>query len=190
MVRLNPLWLSLSNLFIYLFLTNLSRQNLPQSLKFLRPCVVHNFQAFPRNSNLTSYFSRAILNVTQGEEMDRIEQKYFGSISDDHYQDQSDTSYDTPSLTTHSFAGLFMITGFFTLLALLASESHIWKKPVMLAKTCSQKFLFSLRSIKSSQTLNDYIPRAHIGSTDEANKSHPENSSTASTCQSHETLPM
>ncbi|KAI9117305.1 hypothetical protein K1719_011471 [Acacia pycnantha] len=36
---------------------------------------------------------------------------------------------------------LFMVIGILSLLALLISESYIWRKPVMLAKTYSQQFL-------------------------------------------------
>ncbi|KAK4257634.1 hypothetical protein QN277_007197 [Acacia crassicarpa] len=102
--------------------------------------------AFSKGSNLTSYFSRAILNVSEGEEMDRIERKYFGSNYDIKGQDlSSDASSDnnnaSASLTAYSFAGLFMVIGVLSLLALLVSQSRVWKKPVKVARTCSQQLL-------------------------------------------------
>ncbi|KAI9117316.1 hypothetical protein K1719_011482 [Acacia pycnantha] len=102
--------------------------------------------AFSKGSNLTSYFSRAILNVSESEEMDQIEQKYFGSNNDIEGQDlSSDASSDnnnaSASLTAYSFAGLFMVIGMLSLLALLVSESRVWKKPIKLARTVSQQLL-------------------------------------------------
>ncbi|KAI4353688.1 hypothetical protein L6164_002619 [Bauhinia variegata] len=104
--------------------------------------------AFPQGSNLTSYFSRAILNVTEGPTMDMIEEKYFGINHDDLQDQYGQISSETPSLTTQSFAGLFIITGSLILLALLASESCIWQRPVMVAKTLSKKYLVSSSSKK------------------------------------------
>ncbi|KAI4344370.1 hypothetical protein L6164_011604 [Bauhinia variegata] len=101
--------------------------------------------AFPRNSNLTSYFSRAILNVTESDIMDEIEHKYFGK--DDGVQDQSGSiSSDTPSLTSRSFAGLFLITGIATLLALAISESVTLQKPILMARHYSQRYFGNWRS--------------------------------------------
>ncbi|MED6185691.1 hypothetical protein PIB30_059551 [Stylosanthes scabra] len=125
--------------------------------------------AFPINSNLTSYFSRAILNVTQNDSfMQPIERQYFGSsdydFEDDSYELLStSTSSDTPSLNSESFAGLFLITGVATFLALVVSESNIWRKPVTLAKVYSQRFLFSPSWTKSKQSMDD-------GSTNKGNK--------------------
>ncbi|KAI4353714.1 hypothetical protein L6164_002645 [Bauhinia variegata] len=109
--------------------------------------------AFPLGSNLTSYFSRAILNVTQGPIMDEIEDKYFGNNQDD-LQDQYDQiSEETPSLTTQSFAGLFIITGSLIILALLVSERCVWQRPVMLAKSLSQRISSSSAKINPSLPL-------------------------------------
>lgn len=103
------------------------------------------FQAFPKNSNLTNHFSRAILNLTESALMDDIEGKYFGE------QDPSvEISSASPtSLTFHSFAGLFLITGISTLLALLVSETVIWQRPILMAKAYSQKYL--LRTSPSTE---------------------------------------
>lgn len=50
-----------------------------------------------------------------------IEKNYFGPGYTSQYAGE-DLSRDSPSLTTYSFAGLFTITAFLTLLALICSE--------------------------------------------------------------------
>ncbi|XP_028773669.1 glutamate receptor 2.9-like [Neltuma alba] len=109
--------------------------------------------AFPKGSNLTSYFSRAILNVRESGEVDKIEEKYFGS-NHENYEGQglSTSSSDNASsnLTTYSFAGLFMVIGILSLLALAVSESHIWQKPVILARTYSRQLLMSWSFTRTS----------------------------------------
>ncbi|XP_054820762.1 glutamate receptor 2.7-like [Prosopis cineraria] len=110
--------------------------------------------AFPMGSNLTAYFSRAILNVRESEEMDKIEQKYFGRNHED-YEGQGLSTSSSPddassSLTTYSFAGLFMAIGILSLLALTVSESHIWQKPVMLANSYSRRLLISWNFARTS----------------------------------------
>ncbi|XP_028773665.1 glutamate receptor 2.9-like [Neltuma alba] len=74
-----------------------------------KPGTAMRDMAFPKGSNLTSYFSRAILNVRESEEMDRIEQEYFGS-NDIHKEGKEDISNNAsannanPSLSAYSFA--------------------------------------------------------------------------------------
>ncbi|KAJ7979515.1 Glutamate receptor-like protein [Quillaja saponaria] len=113
--------------------------------------------AFPYNSSLTSFFSRAILNVTQSDVMDRIEKKYFGSnnwvLQAQDVPGQFSSDSPTPSLTAHCFAGLFMLTGIATFLALLVSESFIWKKPIVMANNYRQR----------------YLDKRQVGSIDEGN---------------------
>ncbi|XP_027333832.1 glutamate receptor 2.8-like [Abrus precatorius] len=98
--------------------------------------------AFPLNSNLTAHFSRAILNVTESDLMNKIEQKYFGTNDIGGQDESTQMSSSTPSLTIHSFAGLFVITSIATLLTLLVSETVIWQRPILMAKAYSQKILF------------------------------------------------
>ncbi|XVE71773.1 hypothetical protein DITRI_Ditri10aG0178700 [Diplodiscus trichospermus] len=89
---------------------------------------------FPIGSDLVSNVSRAILNFTQGKYMTAIKKKYFGKISID--QDQSGAiSSSSPSLTSQSFAGLFIIVGLVVLLALVVSENSILRRLV-------QKYIF------------------------------------------------
>ncbi|KAF7806605.1 glutamate receptor 2.9-like [Senna tora] len=136
--------------------------------------------AFPTGSKLTSYFSRAILNVTENKEiMDEIERKYFGNNDDDELEDHwNSSSDDTPSFTTYSFAGLFMVVGVLAILGVLVSESIImWRKYVMLAKTYGQRILLSRTSrnvtqpsVESSRNKSGDI----VGSADiEPNIIHP-----------------
>ncbi|XP_054820200.1 glutamate receptor 2.7-like isoform X2 [Prosopis cineraria] len=96
--------------------------------------------AFCKNSTLTSYFSQAILNVSESKEMDCIEDRYFNTCEDDGISSSS-SDVDSPSLTAYSFAGLFVVFGILSLLALLISEHHFWRRHVMLMKMHSQKFL-------------------------------------------------
>ncbi|KAI4353753.1 hypothetical protein L6164_002682 [Bauhinia variegata] len=125
--------------------------------------------AFPLGSNLTSYFSRAILNVTESPTMNRIEEKYFGDNHDDLQDQFNQISSETPSLTVQSFTGPFIITGSLVLLALLVSESHIWKRPVMLAKTFSKKYLFYKSDKKANPSEDGPAIGGDAGSTNQGN---------------------
>ncbi|KAK7388461.1 hypothetical protein VNO78_23277 [Psophocarpus tetragonolobus] len=89
--------------------------------------------AFPLNSNLTSHFSRAILNVTESDLMNKIEETYFGK-NDIGEEASATIPSATLSLNFHSFAGLFLITGVSTLLVLLVSETVIWQRLILKAK--------------------------------------------------------
>ncbi|KAJ4957784.1 hypothetical protein NE237_024895 [Protea cynaroides] len=70
---------------------------------------------FPRGSPLVADVSRAVLYVTEGDKMTRIEQAWFGQDNCPGTTDQV-SSY---SLTLDSFGGLFIITGTASLLALV-----------------------------------------------------------------------
>ncbi|KAI4335463.1 hypothetical protein L6164_014107 [Bauhinia variegata] len=78
--------------------------------------------AFPLKSPLVSYFSRAILNVTEdSDKFERIKNKYFSFSSRFTCEEDQSASItlDSPSLTVYSFAGLFVITGATSLLSLV-----------------------------------------------------------------------
>ena len=82
--------------------------------------------------------------MTESDLMKEIEEKYFGKNDDIGGEETStEISSATLSLNFHSFAGLFLITGISTLLALLVSETVIWQRAILIAKAYSQKFLFS-----------------------------------------------
>lgn len=53
--------------------------------------------------------------------MQRIEKRYF-DVGNTSYYDAEDVSQEDPRFTSYSFAGLFIIAAFFTLLALVCSE--------------------------------------------------------------------
>ncbi|XP_072978881.1 glutamate receptor 2.8-like [Typha angustifolia] len=72
--------------------------------------------AFPKGSSLVSDLSRAILNITEGDEMSEIERKWFGDQSSCSSQDDPLTSN---SLSIESFWGLFLITGTASILCVL-----------------------------------------------------------------------
>ncbi|KAL2338593.1 hypothetical protein Fmac_013039 [Flemingia macrophylla] len=98
--------------------------------------------ALKKNSNLTAYFSRAILQVTESDLMNDIEEKYFGKNGVGAEDTSAEMSSVPLSLTFHSFAGLFLITGIATFFALLVSEAVIWQKPILMAKALSERYLF------------------------------------------------
>ena len=71
-------------------------------------CYYTEKQVFPRGSPLLQDLSRAVLSVTEGDEMTRIERKWLG---DSDTCTSSSTSVSSSSLGFRSFAGLFIITG-------------------------------------------------------------------------------
>ncbi|KAF8084042.1 hypothetical protein N665_0736s0003 [Sinapis alba] len=119
---------------------------------------------FPRNSPLTDDVSRAILNVTEGDEMQHIEDKWFKKQSD--CPDQS-TILSSHHLSVNSFWGLFLIAGLASILALLIfvanflhehrhklfqdSEKSLWKKSVFLLR------IFDEKDIKSHTFKNSVV---------------------------------
>ncbi|KAL6345761.1 hypothetical protein AAG906_017506 [Vitis piasezkii] len=73
--------------------------------------------AFPRGSPLVQDVSRAVLNVTEGDEMVKIEKEWFGkktSCSDDN-----GSSISSNNISLDSFWGLFLIAGVTSSLALI-----------------------------------------------------------------------
>ncbi|XP_074365279.1 glutamate receptor 2.5-like [Apium graveolens] len=78
--------------------------------------------AFRTGSPLLKPISKAILEVTENETIRNIEKRYFGEgYISELYQDK-DISGNGSSLTAYSFVGLFTVTAFLTLLAVICSE--------------------------------------------------------------------
>ncbi|RDX88934.1 Glutamate receptor 2.7, partial [Mucuna pruriens] len=80
--------------------------------------------AFPQNSPLVPYLSRAIINVIENKTtFDGIKKKYFSNdvISEDV---STSMAFGSPNLTLKSFGGLFIITLFSSLLPLTV---HLFK---------------------------------------------------------------
>ncbi|XP_020676585.1 glutamate receptor 2.8 [Dendrobium catenatum] len=73
---------------------------------------------FPKGSSLVSDMSRAILKLTESDEMVEIERRWFGEQSSCLNQGSSSISASN-SLDFNSFYGLFLVTGGASLLALL-----------------------------------------------------------------------
>ncbi|XP_073265988.1 glutamate receptor 2.8-like [Populus alba] len=71
---------------------------------------------FPKGSPLVPDISRAILNVTEGDEMKQIEGAWFGEKST---CPEAGSSISSNSLSLKSFWGLFLIAGLAALLALI-----------------------------------------------------------------------
>ncbi|KAK2656086.1 hypothetical protein Ddye_009138 [Dipteronia dyeriana] len=100
--------------------------------------------AFPKGSRLVSNFSRAILSLIEEGNMSKIETRYFGhEIANLGVASQISPDNDHPRLSTSSLAGLFIIAGFTTLLALVISEGYLLGKPVGLVKQLSKRYLSS-----------------------------------------------
>lgn len=78
-------------------------------------------QAFPKGSPLVPDISRAILNITGGDEINRIEKKWIG---DQSCQNNGGISIQSNTLDLVNFGGLFAIAGFVFILSLLVK---IWQ---------------------------------------------------------------
>ncbi|XP_019160339.1 PREDICTED: glutamate receptor 2.2-like [Ipomoea nil] len=105
--------------------------------------------AFQQNSTLVPFFSRAILKVTQSENMTSIENKNFGtgnSIS----EPLSFISDDKPSLTAYNFGGLFIIIASATIFALFCSETPWGRRMVIFSSQFSQKTLDVVVTVSES----------------------------------------
>ncbi|KAM7252563.1 hypothetical protein ACFE04_008072 [Oxalis oulophora] len=115
--------------------------------------------AFPLNSTLVPHFSRAILNISDGNKMmDDLETKYFGhTLMPSNYQATSTTSSSSP-LTAYNFGGLFIVVGFATLLAVIVSENYIWRMSAGKAKEFSQRIYYSFSSTNRARVANDPTP--------------------------------
>nr|BAK00818.1 predicted protein [Hordeum vulgare subsp. vulgare] len=73
--------------------------------------------AFPKGSPYVTDLSKAILKLTESDEMNMIERKWFGDADDDGAMQDGFTSN---SLSFNSFWGLFLITGATSLLCCVA----------------------------------------------------------------------
>ncbi|KAL9442478.1 hypothetical protein AB3S75_020900 [Citrus x aurantiifolia] len=90
--------------------------------------------AFPKESPLVSYFSKAILLVRENEtKTDEIEKRYFGEKVTSATL-AATISTGSSSLRAFNFGGLFIIAGIATLLATAISERYIWQRPVALIR--------------------------------------------------------
>ncbi|KAK2979243.1 hypothetical protein RJ640_021149 [Escallonia rubra] len=76
--------------------------------------------AFPIDSPLVPDVSRAILSVTEGDKMERIEKAWLGKHGS---YPEATSSLSSSSLSLNSFWGLFLIVGVASSLALLISAS-------------------------------------------------------------------
>ncbi|CAH8264090.1 unnamed protein product [Arabidopsis lyrata] len=129
--------------------------------------------AFPKNSPLTGDVSRAILNVTQGDEMRHIENKWFMRQKD---CPDPKTALSSNRLSLSSFSGLFLIAGIASFLAVLIfvslflyenrhtlcedSEDSIWGKLTSLFRNFDEKDIKS-HTFKTSAVHNVSSPMTH-----------------------------
>ncbi|KAJ8758661.1 hypothetical protein K2173_000382 [Erythroxylum novogranatense] len=126
---------------------------------------------FPKGSPLVSDVSRAILGVTEGETMKKIEEKWFGKEA--NCPDPS-TSLSSNSLGIESFWGLFLIAGVASVLALLvflAMFIHEQWDVIMPAESRSLR----QRSIKLCSNFYNRDLSAHTMRRNEVNDSEFQN---------------
>ncbi|KAF3446141.1 hypothetical protein FNV43_RR11320 [Rhamnella rubrinervis] len=114
--------------------------------------------AFPRGSPLVGDISRAILNVTEGDEMKKIENKWLMDWASCPLD--SKPSITSSSLSLDSFWGLFLIAGVSSLSALVIfavlfifkhrhillqfdSETSIWRRITVMFRTFDQRDMSS-----------------------------------------------
>ncbi|GAU20979.1 hypothetical protein TSUD_201280 [Trifolium subterraneum] len=83
--------------------------------------------------------------------MNKIEEKYFGR-NEELQKQSAQVSSASPSLTFHSFAGLFLITGISTLLALFVSEILICQKSISMVRLREYTQIYLLRSLVPTET--------------------------------------
>ncbi|ESQ51409.1 hypothetical protein EUTSA_v10016194mg [Eutrema salsugineum] len=123
--------------------------------------------AFPKNSPLTGDVSRAILNLTQGEEMAPIENKWFNSRSLASECPDPKTALSSNRLSLSSFWGLFLIAGIASFLSFLlfvatflyehrhtlcddGSGGSVWRKLTFLFRIFDEKDIKSHTFKKSA----------------------------------------
>lgn len=129
--------------------------------------ISHCLQVFPKGSSLVPDLSRAILSLTESQEMRDIERRWFGDPSS--CPQQGSSPFSSGSLDFNSFYGLFLITGLTSILALLiyavsffyryrdslagirAQEKTLGRKMTSVAKLYDQKDLRSHTFKKSPE---------------------------------------
>ncbi|PRQ27361.1 putative periplasmic binding protein-like I [Rosa chinensis] len=126
---------------------------------------------FPKDSPLARDVSRAILNVNEGGEMDKIEDRWFKKQQS--CQNTSNNNVSSNSLSLESFWGLFLIAGVASSLALLIfvamflyehkdirldSESSFWRKVFVMLRIYDQKDLSSHTFKKSGLQFHTNYP--------------------------------
>ncbi|CDP02930.1 unnamed protein product [Coffea canephora] len=130
--------------------------------------------AFPMGSPLVIYFSRAILNVTQGATMNVIEQKNFGP---GYAADQDSISQESPSLTAYNFGGLFIIILSASMIALFCSKTSIGQRFTAMISNCCHRCSRFLNSSGKESRVHSLSHRDATGDSpsEEANESEENN---------------
>jgi ionotropic glutamate receptor len=127
---------------------------------------------FPKGSPLVGDISRAILNLTEGEEMKKIENKWL--MDNGNCPLDSQPSISSSSLSLDSFWGLFLIAGVASLSALLIfaglfiykhrhilllfnSETSIWRRIGDMFRTFDQRYMSShtFRKSEGNDSVHD-----------------------------------
>ncbi|GMN45603.1 hypothetical protein TIFTF001_014766 [Ficus carica] len=125
---------------------------------------------FPKGSPLVGDISRAILNVTEGDEMKQIENKWF-KFKESNCPD-SQARVSSNSLSVGSFWGLFLIAGIASVVSLiifvitflhkhrqilLGSGDSMWKRIRAIFKSYDQKDLSSHTFRKNDKPVDHHV---------------------------------
>lgn len=147
------------------------------------------YQVFPKGSPLVPDVSRAILNVTEGDAMKEIENKWFAG--DATCSDTKPTISDSNSLGLDSFRGLFLIAGVSSSLSLIifaasfcyrhwhmfmTTGASAWKRIKVMLRIFDQKDLSSHTFRKTDSQDGKYMYNA--GSVATSVEASPNNNST------------
>ncbi|KAH7858037.1 hypothetical protein Vadar_019379 [Vaccinium darrowii] len=124
--------------------------------------------AFPKGSPLVPDVSRAILNVTEGGQLTRIQRKWFGEEA--QCEEQDGTRVTSDSLDVESFKGLFLVAGTSSCFALIvflsiflydnrlilaSNNSSLWQKLIAVAKNFDEKKENSSDASKKTNPANE-----------------------------------
>uniref|UniRef100_A0A1D1YUM9 Glutamate receptor 2.8 n=1 Tax=Anthurium amnicola TaxID=1678845 RepID=A0A1D1YUM9_9ARAE len=135
--------------------------------------------AFPTGSPLARDLSKAILTLTDGDKMVRIERKWFGDQSN---CPKNDGDLTPDSLNLASFWGLFLITGVASVVSLLAfffsfayqhrhllhdsgSDVSLWRRVKAVSRQYDQKDLSSYTFRKEAKDREDATASPHTNRT-------------------------
>ncbi|KAL2534714.1 Glutamate receptor 2.7 [Abeliophyllum distichum] len=137
--------------------------------------------AFPKGSPLAPEFSRAILNVTEGEKMVRISREWFGE--EEGCAGKDETVITSNRLTLDSFKGLFLTAGVSSSSALIIYLSiFFYENRFVLAsdgsikhKLCEMAKIFDEENNKSSKRSKEHGGIDEGDRAAESNAVFPEN---------------
>uniref|UniRef100_A0ACD5XS20 Uncharacterized protein n=1 Tax=Avena sativa TaxID=4498 RepID=A0ACD5XS20_AVESA len=113
--------------------------------------------AFPKGSPYVMDLSQAILKLTESDEMNMIERKWFGDPDDDS-DTQGDGQFTSDSLSFGSFWGLFLITG---VTSLMCCAVHLVKFVATNQRELPSNLSWKGRLWRLAKIFDDKDPSSH-----------------------------